>query len=201
MVGVARDFDCLVMVDEAHSFGTVGEHGLGVREHYGLPGDAVDVWMGTLSKTLSGCGGFLAGSADLMWAIRLLAPGVSLFTAPPTPAQIGASIAAFDLLRAEPQRVGRLRANAAHTLAAVRDAGWDTGTSAGTPIVPLIIGDPLATVELSIWLLQNGVNAAPIAQPAVSAGQDRIRLFLSSEHTVDQITRLVALLEQYRSTS
>ena len=120
-----------------------------MREHYGLPGDAVDVWMGTLSKSLASCGGFLAGNGDLMWALRSLGPGVGLFTAPPTPAQIAASIAAFEVLRAEPQRVGRLPANAAHALAVAREAGRDTGTSAGTPIVPLIIGDTIANIELS----------------------------------------------------
>ena len=200
MVAVAREYDCLIMIDEAHSFGTIGDHGLGVREHYGLSGDAVDVWMGTLSKSLVGCGGFVAGNADLMWAIRLLAPGVSLYTTPPTPAQVAASTAAFDVLRAEPQRVGRLRANAAQALTALREGGWNTATSAGTPIVPLVIGDQVATVELSVWLLQNGINAAPITQPGVGPGQDRVRLFLSSEHTTEQIAELVALLEQYRAT-
>ncbi|WP_204080745.1 aminotransferase class I/II-fold pyridoxal phosphate-dependent enzyme [Mycobacterium riyadhense] len=198
---VAREFDCLVMVDEAHSFGTVGEHGWGVRERYGLPGDAVDVWMGTLSKSLASCGGFLAGNGELMWAIRLLGPGLGLFIAPPTPAQVAASIAAFDVLRAEPQRVDRLRVNAAHALAVAHEAGWDTGASAGTPIVPLIIGDTIATIELSTWLWQNGVNASPIPQAAVGDGQDRIRLFLSSDHTPDQIARLGSLLGQYRAAS
>lgn len=199
MIAVARNFDCLVMIDEAHSFGTLGEHGMGVREHYALPGDAVDVWMGTLSKALAGCGGFVAGGADLMWAIRLLAPGVSLFTSPPTPAQAAASIAAFDVLCAEPQRVGRLRANSEHARTALRESGWDTGTSAGTPIVPLLIGDPVTTVELASWLMRNGVCVAPIVAPAVGAGQDRLRLFLSAEHTTDQIDQLVTLLDEYRS--
>lgn len=200
IIAVARDFDCLVMIDEAHSFGTLGARGMGVREHYDLPGNAVDVWMGTLSKTLAGCGGFVAGNADLMWAIRLLAPGISLFTTPPTPAQIAASIAAFDILRAEPQRVEALRGNAEHMLAAVRDGGWDTGTSGGTPIVPLIVGEPLATIEMSSWLMQHGVCAAPIVEPAVPAGQDRVRLFMSAEHTPDQIARTVELLDEYRSS-
>jgi 8-amino-7-oxononanoate synthase len=201
MVAVAREYDCLIMIDEAHSLGTIGDHGMGVREHYGLPGDAVDVWMGTLSKSLAGCGGYVAGNADLMWAIRLLAPGVSLYTTGPTPAQIAASIAAFDVLRAEPQRVRRLQDNAAHMLAALRESGWNTGTSAGTPIVPLIIGEQIATVELSVWLLQNGINAAPITQHGVNAGQDRVRLFVSSEHNAGQIAELVGRLEQYRSTT
>jgi 7-keto-8-aminopelargonate synthetase-like enzyme len=201
MVAVAREYDSLIMIDEAHSLGTIGDAGMGVREHYGLPGDAVDIWMGTLSKSLAGCGGYVAGSADLMWAIRMLAPGISLYTTGPTPAQIAASTAAFDVLRAEPQRVRRLQDNAAHMLAALRESGWNTGASAGTPIVPLIIGEQIATVELSVWLLQNGINAVPITQHGVNAGQDRVRLFVSSEHNASQIDELVRLLHQYRSTT
>ncbi|MBS1692493.1 MAG: aminotransferase class I/II-fold pyridoxal phosphate-dependent enzyme [Actinobacteria bacterium] len=199
LAAVAREYDALVMVDEAHSFGTLGERGMGVREHFGLAPDSVDIWMGTLSKTLAGCGGFLAGDADLIWAIRLLAPGVSLYATASTPAQAAASIAAFDVLRAEPERPARLRTNAARALTALRDQGWNTGTSAGTPIVPLIIGDQVATVELSLWLLQHGINAAPITQPGVDPGQDRVRLFFSSEHTTGQLDRLVELLGRYRS--
>lgn len=201
MVAVAREYDSLIMIDEAHSLGTIGDAGMGVREHYGLPGDAVDVWMGTLSKALAGCGGYVSGSADLMWAIRMLAPGVSLYTTGPTPAQIAASTAALDVLRAEPQRVRRLQDNAAYLLAALRDSGWNTGASAGTPIVPLIIGEQIATVELSVWLLQNRINAVPITQHGVNAGQDRVRLFVSSEHNASQIDELVRLLHQYRSTT
>jgi 8-amino-7-oxononanoate synthase len=74
MIEIARRHDCLIMVDEAHSFGTLGEQGFGVRQHFDLPGDAVDIWMGTLSKTLASCGGYLAGNADLIWAIRMLGP-------------------------------------------------------------------------------------------------------------------------------
>lgn len=199
LAAVAREYDCLVMVDEAHSLGTLGERGMGVREHFGLAPDAVDIWMGTLSKALAGCGGFLAGDADLIWAIRLIAPGVSLFASAATPAQTAASIAAFDVLRAEPERVIRLRANATRALTALRGQGWNTGTSAGTPIVPLIIGEQVATVELSLWLLQHAINAAPITQPGIEPGQDRIRLFFSSEHTAEQIDTLVELLGLHRS--
>jgi 7-keto-8-aminopelargonate synthetase-like enzyme len=199
IISVAREYDCLIMVDEAHSFGTLGKTGLGVREHFGLPGDAVDLWMGTLSKTLAGCGGFLAGNGDLMWALRFGAPGISMFTAPPTPAQIAASTAAFDVMRQEPDRVARLRANASAGLSALRAGGWNTGTSYGTPVVPIILGDGAKAIELSTWLLRNGVNAGPVLVPAVEPGQERIRLFFGSEHTSGQITTFVDLLEQYRS--
>jgi len=196
LVAVARRHDCLVMVDEAHSFGTLGEHGWGVREHYGLPGGLVDVWMGTLSKSLAGCGGYLAGDADLIWAIRLLAPGICLYTAPPTPAQIAAAVAAYDVMQAEPERLARLRENSASVLRALREGGWDTGASGGTPIVPIILGSTERTMTTSGGLLQAGVNAAPIAYPAVPQGEGRIRLFLSADHTTDHLDEMVDALAQ-----
>jgi 8-amino-7-oxononanoate synthase len=196
LIAVARKHDCLVMVDEAHSFGTLGSRGYGVREHYDLPGDSVDLWMGTLSKALASCGGFLAGGEDLIWALKLLAPGVSLYTAPATPSQIAAATAAFDVLQAEPERPARLRANAAALVSALQANGWNTGTSGGTPVVPIIIGERLKTLELSAALLQRGVNAGAITHPAVAQGEDRIRLFLSSEHTEDHIETLISALAQ-----
>jgi 8-amino-7-oxononanoate synthase len=194
LITVARKHDCLIMVDEAHSFGTLGERGWGVREHFGLPGDAVDIWMGTLSKSLAGCGGYVAGNADLMWAIKMFAPGICLFVAPPTPAQIAAAIAAYDVMMAEPDRLVRLRRNAATVLTALRAGGWDTGPSGGTPIVPIILGDTQRTMTTSGRLLMSGINAAPIAHPAVEEGEARIRLFMSADHTEDHITTTVDAL-------
>ncbi|WP_396426991.1 aminotransferase class I/II-fold pyridoxal phosphate-dependent enzyme [Amycolatopsis sp. EV170708-02-1] len=194
LVAVARKHDCLVMVDEAHSFGTLGEHGWGAREHFGLPGDAVDLWMGTLSKALAGCGGFLAGDADLIWAIRMLAPGICLFVTPPTPAQVAAATAAYDLMLSQPDRLTRLRTNAATAVRTLQAGGWDTGTSDGTPIVPIILGDTERTMTTSGRLLRAGINAAPIAYPAVAEGEARIRLFLSADHTAEQLDTLVSEL-------
>src|SRR5215211_1244183 len=131
LIEVARRHDCLIMVDEAHSFGTLGERGFGTREHFDLPGDAVDLWMGTLSKSLASCGGYLAGDADLIWAIKMLGPGLCMFVAPPTPPQVAAAIAAFDVMVAEPERLARLRRISAHALGAAKAAGWDTGSSEG----------------------------------------------------------------------
>jgi 8-amino-7-oxononanoate synthase len=194
LIEVARRHECLIMVDEAHSFGTLGRRGMGVREHFDLPGDAVDIWMGTLSKSMAASGGFLAGSDELMWAIKLLAPGMCLYTAPQTPPQVGAAIAAFDLMLAEPERLVRLRANAASALSAAKDAGFNTGASADTPIIPLILGDSVRTVAASVGLLQAGINASAIAYPAVPEGEARLRLFMSSDHTAEQVEPMLAIL-------
>jgi 7-keto-8-aminopelargonate synthetase-like enzyme len=194
LIAVARRHDCLVMVDDAHGFGTLGERGFGTREHFGLPGDAVDIWMGTLSKSLASCGGYVAGNAELIWAIKMLGPGLCMFVAPPTPPQVAAAIAAFDLMVAEPERVARLRTSAANALAAARDGGWDTGSSDGTAIIPIILGASDRAATMSVGLLQAGINAAAVGYPAVSEGDARIRLFMSADHTDEHIARMMAAL-------
>jgi 7-keto-8-aminopelargonate synthetase-like enzyme len=194
LIEVARRHDCLIMVDDAHGFGTLGERGFGIREHFGLPGDAVDLWMGTMSKSLASCGGYLAGGAELIWAIKMFGAGLCMFVAPPTPPQVAAATTAFDLMVAEPERVERLRRSSAAALAAVRAAGFDTGTSAGTPIIPIIFGVTERAVHTSVRLLQADINAAAVAYPAVPEEDARIRLFMSADHTDAQIARLVATL-------
>jgi 7-keto-8-aminopelargonate synthetase-like enzyme len=187
---VARRHDCLVMVDEAHSFGTIGTHGFGVRESFDLPADAVDIWMGTLSKTLASCGGYLAGRAELIGAIRMLAPGLCLFAAPPAPAQIAAAATAFDIMAAEPERLGRLRTNAEAVVAAVRRAGLDCGLSNGTPVVPVILRDRRRTIAATAVLERHGIHAGPIIPPAIADNESRIRLFVSVDHTTEHIGQL-----------
>ena len=127
IAAVAREFDCGVMVDEAHSLGVIGDRGHGVREHFGLAGDAVDIWMGTLSKALGSCGGFIAGDGELIDAIRTIAPGVEQFTGGPAPAAAAAALAALDVLDEEPDRLARLRSNAAFFSSVLRERHLDLG--------------------------------------------------------------------------
>jgi 8-amino-7-oxononanoate synthase len=194
LIEVARGHDCLIMVDEAHSFGTLGERGFGTREHFGLPGDAVDLWMGTLSKSLASCGGFLAGNDELIWAIKMLGTGLSLFVAPPTPPQIAAAIAAFDFMVSEPERLVRLRERSSAALAAAKAGGWDTGSSEGTAIIPIILGETDRAVATSVGLLEAGINASAVTYPAVPEGDARIRLFMSADHTSEHIDRMFSAL-------
>ena len=142
-VAVARRHDALLMVDEAHSLGVLGATGRGVAEHCGVDPGEVDIWMGTLSKTLSACGGYIAGKRALVDLLRHSAPGFvySVGLAPPLAA---AALASLRILRAEPWRVARLQANAALFLRCAREAGFDTGRSAGLGIVPVILGSSVA---------------------------------------------------------
>ncbi|MFR9753263.1 aminotransferase class I/II-fold pyridoxal phosphate-dependent enzyme [Nocardia sp. 004] len=185
-VDVARTYDCAVMVDEAHSFGVFGAHGHGIREHYGMPGDAVDIWMGTLSKALAGSGGYIAGSTKLIEAIKYSATAFTA-TGSSTPASLGAAQAALDVMHDEPRRLTRLWANAEQFHTLLTERGLDLGMSEGTPICPVIVSGELRSGFVSSTLLQQGVYAAFITAPTIPAGQERIRFFLTSEHTPEQL--------------
>jgi 8-amino-7-oxononanoate synthase len=190
MIEAARQHDAYLMVDEAHSIGVLGATGRGVAEHFGVDPSGVDIWMGTLSKTLSGCGGYIAASHDLVEYLRCSAPGFvySVGLSPPVAA---AALAALTIMREEPERVTRLNTNARLFLEEARAAGLDTGGSIGAAIVPVILGSSIRAARVSDVLFQRGINVQPILRPAVPERSARLRFFLSSLHTPEQIRRAV----------
>jgi 8-amino-7-oxononanoate synthase len=192
-VALKRRHGAFLMVDEAHSFGVMGARGLGIREHFGIDGSEVDIWMGTLSKALAGCGGFIAGERALIENLRFAAPGFvySVGMAPPLAA---ASLAALECLLAEPWRVEALHARAQQFLAAAKLAGVQVGTSAGLAIIPAITGSSIRAARLAEALFRRGIEVHPILYPAVQENSARLRFFLSSLHTEEQVRAAVAAL-------
>jgi 8-amino-7-oxononanoate synthase len=184
-----------LMVDEAHSLGVLGATGHGVAEECGVDPKDVDIWMGTLSKTLSGCGGYIAGSHSLVEYLKFSAPGFVYSVGMP-PAVAAAAIACFDLLKREPERVAKLRANGVRFVEQAKAAGLDVGTASGTAIVPVMVGDSLRAVHLANRLLERGVNALPIVHPAVPERSARLRFFITSDHSFEQIDRSVAVVAE-----
>ncbi|WP_280503208.1 aminotransferase class I/II-fold pyridoxal phosphate-dependent enzyme, partial [Nocardia farcinica] len=164
-----------------------GPPGLGTAQHFPLPPGTVDVWVGSLSTALASTGGFGAGDADLVRAIKYAAPGLALYTAGPSPANVGAVLAALDVLADEPDRLARLWSNALLFTDALREHGMDLGESESTPIVPVIVPGEIRAGYASAALLQRGYNAGAILAPVVPAGTERLRFFLTSEHTERQL--------------
>ncbi|MFN9367720.1 MAG: aminotransferase class I/II-fold pyridoxal phosphate-dependent enzyme [Planctomycetia bacterium] len=194
-VGVARRHKALLMVDEAHSLGVMGPRGRGIGEHFGVqPGD-VDLWMGTLSKALGSCGGYIAGSRTLVRWLKYTVPGFVYSVGLP-PAAAGAALGAIRLLDREPQRVEKLHANARLFLQLAREAGLDTGVSGGSAIVPIILGNSLNSLRLSRALFARGISVQPILYPAVEERAARLRFFITSRHTPDQIRRTITALQE-----
>ena len=195
---IKRRHRAFLMVDEAHSFGVMGATGMGIREHFGLAGTDVDIWMGTLSKALAGCGGYIAGETALVEHLKFLAPGF-LYSVGMSPPVAGASLAALQCLIREPQRTATLQARGRLFLESARAAGIDTGTSTGLAVIPAIIGSSIKTARLSGRLFERGINVQPILYPAVPEKSARLRFFVSSEHTPEQITSTVqAVREEIR---
>ncbi|MEV6730445.1 aminotransferase class I/II-fold pyridoxal phosphate-dependent enzyme [Streptomyces sp. NPDC051364] len=194
LVEVKRRHGALLMIDEAHSIGTIGATGRGIGEYCGTDRSAVDLWSGTLSKALASCGGYVAGSRSVVEYLRYTVPGF-VYSAGMTPADTAASLTALRMLRAEPQRVARLAENAALFVRLARDAGIDVGDSKDTPVVPCIVGDSMKTLRLAEAMFQQGISVNPILHPAVPEEMARLRFFITCDHTSDQIRHAVTALE------
>ena len=194
-VEVAKRHKALLMVDEAHSLGVMGPRGRGIGEHFGVKAADVDLWMGTLSKSLGSCGGYIAGSKTLVRWLKYTVPGFVYSVGLP-PAAAGAALGALRLLQREPQRVARLQANARLFIQLAREAGLDTGASGGSGVVPVILGNSMNALRLSRALFARGINVQPILYPAVEERAARLRFFITASHTAEQIRRTVAAVEE-----
>lgn len=192
-VEIKRRHKAFLMVDEAHSFGVMGKRGYGIREHFGMPGRDVDIWMGTLSKTLAGCGGYIAGESALVEHLKFLAPGF-LYSVGMPPAVAAASLAALRRMQELPERVATLQARGKHFLELAKAAGIDTGSSVGLAVVPAITQSSLKAARLSAALFERGINVQPILYPAVPEKSARLRFFISCLHTEAQLRRTVDTL-------
>lgn len=196
LVRLKKLYKCLLMVDEAHSIGVLGEKGLGIREHGGVNSRDVDIWMGTLSKSFAGCGGYIAGCAELIFYLKYRAPGMvfSVGMAPPVAA---ASLKAIELLIAEPWRVKLLQNNSQYFLSLLKERELNTGLAEGYAIIPVILGHSLNTAKLTNKLFENGINVQSITYPGVDESSARIRFFISALHTETQMNFAADKLLEY----
>ncbi len=201
-VEVKTRHHAMLMVDEAHSLGVLGATGRGISEHAGVNAADVDIWMGTLSKSLASCGGYIAGRAPLVEYLKYTSPGF-VYSVGITPSNAAASLEALRKLQREPERVTALRARSELFLTCCRRAGLDTGASEGTPVIPVIVGDSLRAMRLSALLFDAGINVQPMVEPSVPNDQARLRFFIAATHTedelratVDAIARAVAELDR-----
>ena len=194
-VELKREHKALLMVDEAHSFGVLGKTGRGISEHAGVDPKQVDIWMGTLSKSLASCGGFIAGKKELVEYLRYTIPEF-VYSAGMSPANTAAALAALRKLEREPERVTTLHARIAQFLKQAQAAGLDTGPANNTGVVPVIVGDSITCLTLGHHLFDRGINVQPILHPAVERGTERLRFFLSSTHSPAQIEQTVKIVAE-----
>lgn len=199
LIGLKKRYGALLLVDEAHSIGTMGAYGGGLGELHGVERSDVDLWMGTLSKSLASCGGYLAGSGRTVRWLKHTLPGF-VFSAGISPPNAAAALSAVGLLRAEPGRVADLRANSELFAKLAGESGVPIGSTAPeSPVFPVMVGDSADTLRLAQALFERGIAADPILHPAVDEQQARLRFFLTSEHREHEIRRAVSALAEQRA--
>ena len=185
-IEIKKHYKAFLMVDEAHSIGTIGKHGRGISEYFGINPNDVDLWMGTLSKSFASCGGYIAGSKALVEYLKYTSPGFvySVGISPPDTASV---LAAIRLLKKEPERVAQLQEKSRLFLQCARERGLNTGMSKDSPVIPIIVGESIKSVMLSQSLFKRGINVAFMFYPSVPQNAARLRFFITCNHTEEQI--------------
>ncbi len=185
---LTKKYGARLMVDDAHGIGVLGKTGRGTSEHFGLE-NAVDLVMGTYSKSLASIGGFIAGDESVIHYIKHFARAL-IFSASPPPASVAAVSAAVDIIENEPERLETLWKNTHKMLKGFKDLGFRVGPSR-TPIIPIIVGEDEAAFKAIIMLQEEGVFANVAVSPAVPPGKALIRTSYMATHTDEQLDKVL----------
>lgn len=191
---LCKRYGARLMVDEAHSVGVLGKTGHGIEEHFGLPPDAIDVKMGTLSKTIPSVGGYVAGRKDLITYLQN-ASRAYLFSAALPPASAAAARAAFEVIEREPWRVEKLQRIGRMFLNGLKSLGFDTLLSQ-TAIAPVITGDDDLAFLMTRLCHRSGVFALPVVSPAVPPGLSRLRVTVTAAHDPAHVELALDVLQK-----
>lgn len=194
-VRLKKQYGAFLMVDEAHSSGVIGAHGGGVDDYFGLAPTDIDVKMGTLSKALGTCGGYIAGSKALVDYLKYSMPGF-VFTAGISPPLAAAAKRAVELIQQDNALPTRLHDNIAYFIELAKAAGVDTCLAKESAIVPVMIGEDSTAFLVSDEMLKRGVFVPPAVFPAVPRGQSRLRFSISASHNREQLRRAVEVLTE-----
>jgi glycine C-acetyltransferase len=180
LCALAEEFNCIMMVDDAHASGVFGTNGRGTIDHFGMHG-RVDIQVGTLSKAFGALGGYVAGSRSLIEFLYHRARPFLFSTSHP-PAVAATCLAAIEVLLEEPHIIDRLWDNTRFFKAGLRSLGFDTGLSE-SPITPVIVGEARLAMALSDRLFEKGVFAQGIGFPTVARDKARVRTIVTATHT------------------
>jgi len=193
-IKVKKKHRSLLMVDEAHAAGVIGPRGFGSHDHFGSDAKEVDIWMGTLSKAFASCGGYICGSNALIENIKYNSAGAILFSVGISPANTAAALAAAKIMQQEPERAARLRSRAALFISHAQSHGLDTGLAEGTGVIPIVTGNSIICLKLGQRLMNAGICVHPILYPAVSESEARLRFFITSNLTEEEVIYTVDTL-------
>ncbi len=192
------EFGAMLVVDDSHGTGVMGETGRGTHEYWGMDPSQIDIFTGTLGKALGGgAGGYLAGTKTAMEMIVQRARPTLFSNA--LPSTVAASAAkAIEIIAREPERVARLRSNTEKARTGIREAGFDVLESP-TAICPIIVHDTAKAIAMSKRLLEMGSFAIGFGYPVVPEGEARIRVQISAAHEDEHLERLVKNLVQLKA--
>ena len=190
---LAEKYGAMTMVDDAHGEGVLGDHGRGIAHHLGVHG-RIDFEVGTLSKAFGIVGGFVSGKQKVIDFLKQKARPF-LFSSAVTPADAGASIEAINIMTESDERVKKLWENTNHFKAGMKKLGFDTGISE-TPITPVMLGEAHVAQEFSKKLFEKGIFAMSIGFPTVPRGKARIRVMISSSHSIEDLDFALKVFEE-----
>jgi len=192
IVPLCKKFGVRLMVDDAHAVGVLGG-GRGTAAHFGLTND-VDLIMGTFSKSFASIGGYLAGDSEIIDYVKHNARSLIFSASIPGP-NAAAVLAALNVMRREPERIERVIKIADRMREEYKNLGFDIGYSE-TPVIPIIIGDDLLTLQTWKKLFENGVFVNPIISPATPPGRQLLRTSYMATHTDEQLDQVLVVFEK-----
>ncbi len=199
IIRLCRQYGAMLMVDEAHSVGVLGETGHGILEHFGIEDPfAIDIQMGTLSKTIPSVGGYIAGSSDLITYLKHSVRAF-VFSAALPPASAAAAKASFEVIEEEPERVRDLQRNVDYFIKGLQERGFNTLNSE-TPIVPIITGDDERAWMMAKLSQEKDIFVLPVVSPAVPHGTSRLRANVTAGHTLAEIEQAMNVFEEAGKT-
>jgi 8-amino-7-oxononanoate synthase len=193
---LANKYEALVMVDDAHALGVIGENGKGTASHFNLT-DQVDIIMGTFSKSLASVGGFIASTAEMVNYLKHHSRPL-IFSASIPPSAVAAALAALEIIKTEPERQELLWANTEYMAKALLELGFDINTSE-TPIIPVYIRDNYLTFQFTQRLFEEGIFVNPVVSPAVKSDSSLLRLSIMATHTRSQLDKAISTIEKVAS--
>lgn len=192
IAALADKYQALLMVDDAHSIGVLGDSGRGTADHFGLT-DQVDIIMGTFSKSLASIGGFIASTRKIIDYLKHHSRAL-IFSASIPPSAAAAAMAALEIIQAEPERQQALWDNTTYMVDRLHQLGFDTHCSQ-TPIIPIYIRDNQLTFEFTRRLFDRGIFVNPVVSPAVKGDAAMVRMSIMATHTRRQLDIALSALE------
>jgi len=194
LIAIKKEYGCFLFIDEAHASGVLGATGRGTDEHFGIDTSEVDLWSGSLAKSIPSVGGFVACSQEVAIFLQH-ASSPYIFSAAVAASAVAAISEGLAILKEEPQRVARLKANGDYLRNGLQGLGYDTGLSE-TAIIPVVLNDEITTGLFARKLRNYGIIAAPVMFPAVAQGVARLRLCVTAAHTPEQLDFVLDVFRQ-----